>query len=206
MTLDDSFIFFVILVGFLHLYNPRSEERTEMVFFFSYGLEFFKTKRITCPGGFADGFETFHHFRLCSRFRRGRNEPQPAGWPRFYKQFCWNTVLPISWQTVYGCSQVSMAPLHKPKMFTIWPLKKKKNQKTFATPDLFYGKQLGHFCFLRLSNLIEKLTTASLWVLQRASNGLSSLHVCALSHMTPHTHCIIIPISQRRRMKPRESK
>lgn len=166
MTLDYSDIFCVIRVGFLHLYNARSEERSEMVFFFSYGLELFKTKSISGPGGFADGFETFHRLHLCSRSRLGRNEPQPAGWPRFYNQFYWNTVLPISWQTVYGCSQVSMAPLHKPKIFTIWPLKK-KNQKTFANPDLFYDRQLGHFCFLRLSNLIEKLTTATLWVLQR---------------------------------------
>lgn len=44
MRLDDSFIFCVSLVGFLHLYNARSEERTEIVFFFSHSLEKFFLK------------------------------------------------------------------------------------------------------------------------------------------------------------------
>lgn len=63
VRLDDSFIFWVRLVGFLHLYNARSEERTEIVFFFSHSLEkFFKTKRILVQEVLLMALKTFIMF------------------------------------------------------------------------------------------------------------------------------------------------
>lgn len=75
--------FYVIFVGFYvcAIQGQRKELRSFSSFYGLGRFFFFLRQRITCTGGFADGFENFHHFLLCSRSRPEASKLQPVVLP-----------------------------------------------------------------------------------------------------------------------------